>query len=81
MTSRWWFYSAIAALAVSILPFLIITFAAMVTYPTLPSLEILTDYRPNMPLRVYSAEGVLLGEFGEERRSRGRNSRQELRET
>lgn len=69
MTSRWWFYSAIAALAVSILPFLIITFAAMVTYPTLPSLEILTDYRPNMPLRVYSAEGTLLGEFGKERRA------------
>ncbi len=69
MTSRWWFYSAIAALAVSVLPFLILTFAAMLTYPTLPSLEILTDYRPNMPLRVYSAEGVLLGEFGKERRA------------
>ena len=69
MTSRWWFYSAIAALAVSVLPFLILTFAAMLTYPTLPSLEILTDYRPNMPLRVYSAEGVLIGEFGKERRA------------
>lgn len=69
MTSRWWFYSAIAALAVSILPFLVLAFAAMVTYPTLPSLEILTDYRPNMPLRVYSAEGLLLGEFGKERRA------------
>jgi len=69
MTSRWWFYSAIAALAVSVLPFLVLTFAAMLTYPTLPSLEILTDYRPNMPLRVYSAEGVLLGEFGKERRA------------
>ncbi len=69
MTSRWWFYSAIAALAVSVLPFLVLTFAAMLTYPALPSLEILTDYRPNMPLRVYSAEGILLGEFGKERRA------------
>ncbi|HEY6093420.1 MAG TPA: penicillin-binding protein 1A [Gallionellaceae bacterium] len=69
MTSRWWFYTAIAALAVTVLPFLIITFAAMVTYPALPSLEILTDYRPNMPLRVYSAEGTLIGEFGKERRA------------
>jgi len=43
-------------------------FAAIVTYPTLPSLEALTDYRPKMPLRIFSAEGVLIGEFGEERR-------------
>jgi penicillin-binding protein 1A len=27
------------------------------------------DYRPKLPLRIYSAEGVLLGEFGEERRN------------
>ena len=38
-------------------------------YPTLPSLETLTDYRPKIPLRVVSAEGELLGEFGEERRA------------
>ena len=39
------------------------------TYPNLPSLEILTDYRPKIPLRVYTADGYLLGEFGEERRA------------
>lgn len=38
-------------------------------YPNLPSLEVLTDYRPKIPLRIYSAEGNLIGEFGEERRS------------
>jgi len=43
--------------------------AVMLTYPSLPSLEVLTDYRPKIPLRVYSAEGVLLSEFGEERRA------------
>lgn len=69
MTSRWWFYSALAALAVAVLPFLLLSLAALLTYPALPSLEILTDYRPNIPLRVYSAEGLLLGEFGKERRS------------
>ena len=37
-------------------------------YPNLPSLETLTDYHPKVPLRVYTAEGVLIGEFGEERR-------------
>jgi penicillin-binding protein 1A len=40
-----------------------------VVYPTLPSLETLTDYRPKVPLRVYSADGQLIGEFGEERRA------------
>lgn len=48
---------------------LLVAFAAILTYPTLPSLEVLTDYRPKIPLRVYSSEGVLLGEFGEERRA------------
>ena len=38
-------------------------------YPNLPSLEVLTDYRPKIPLRVYTADGYLIGEFGEERRS------------
>jgi penicillin-binding protein 1A len=38
-------------------------------YPNLPSLEVLTDYQPKIPLRIYTAEGALIGEFGEERRS------------
>jgi len=38
-------------------------------YPQVPSIESLTDYRPKMPLRVYTAEGILIGEFGEERRN------------
>src|SRR3970282_361996 len=37
-------------------------------YPNLPSLDTLTDYQPKVPLRVYPAEGELIGEFGEERR-------------
>jgi penicillin-binding protein 1A len=41
----------------------------IMAYPQLPSLEALTDYRPKIPLRVYSADGYLIGEFGEERRS------------
>ncbi len=44
-------------------------FTAVMVYPTLPSLEVLTDYRPKIPLRVYSADGLLIGEFGEERRA------------
>ena len=69
MTSRWWFYPVIAGLALIITPLLLLMFAAMLVYPTLPSLEALTDYKPKIPLRVYSTEGVLIGEFGEERRA------------
>lgn len=43
--------------------------AVILTYPKLPSLEALTDYRPKIPLRVYTADKVLIGEFGEEKRS------------
>jgi penicillin-binding protein 1A len=39
-----------------------------VAYPNMPDLSALTDYRPKLPLRVFSSDGVLLGEFGEERR-------------
>lgn len=41
----------------------------ILAYPQLPSLEVLTEYRPKIPLRVYSADGYLIGEFGEERRN------------
>jgi penicillin-binding protein 1A len=44
-------------------------FVVAITYPQLPSLETITDYQPKIPLRVYTAEGVLIGEFGEERRT------------
>ncbi len=47
----------------------LLAIAIIVTYPRLPDLDILTDYRPKMPLRVYTADNVLIGEFGEERRS------------
>ncbi|KIA79072.1 penicillin-binding protein [Chromobacterium piscinae] len=43
--------------------------AVIITYPRLQSLDVITDYRPKIPLRVYSADSQLLGEFGEERRS------------
>lgn len=46
-------------------------FAIILTllYPNLPSLEVITDYRPKIPLRIYTSDGFLLGEFGEERRA------------
>lgn len=43
--------------------------ALSMAYPNLPDVSELADYRPKLPLRVYSAEGALIGEFGEERRT------------
>ncbi|MCE3264064.1 MAG: penicillin-binding protein [Pseudoduganella sp.] len=43
-------------------------YAAFVIRPNLPTLEAVTDYRPKIPLRVYTADKVLIGEFGEEHR-------------
>ena len=48
---------------------LIVAVALAVAYPNLPEISGLTDYRPKLPMRILSADGVLLGEFGEERRS------------
>ncbi|AMM24712.1 penicillin-binding protein 1A [Variovorax sp. PAMC 28711] len=42
--------------------------ALAVIYPKVPDVSALSDYRPKLPLRIYSAEGTLIGEFGEERR-------------
>ncbi len=36
--------------------------------PNLPALDVITDYRPKIPLRVVTADGALIGEFGEEHR-------------
>ena len=43
--------------------------ALAISYPNLPEIGSLTDYRPKLPMRVFSSDGVLLGEFGEERRN------------
>ena len=43
--------------------------ALAVAFPNLPEIDSLTDYRPKLPMRVFSSDNVLLGEFGEERRS------------
>ena len=47
----------------------VMAIALAVAYPKLPDIRGLTDYRPKLPMRVFSADGVLIGEFGEERRS------------
>jgi penicillin-binding protein 1A len=62
-----WLVGIVATLAAVVLA--LVAVALAVAYPNLPPINSLTDYRPKLPLRVFSADGVLLGEFGEERRS------------
>lgn len=47
---------------------MVIGVALAMAYPNLPEVSALSDYRPKLPLRVFSAEGELLAEYGEERR-------------
>ena len=56
-------------LAVVVGVVLFVAVALAVAYPNLPDISDLSDYRPKLPLRVYTADGVMIGEFGEERRN------------
>jgi penicillin-binding protein 1A len=62
-----WGLGIAAAGAVSLV--CVIAVALAVAYPNLPDISDLADYRPKLPLRVFSSEGILIGEFGEERRN------------
>ncbi len=48
---------------------IVLAVALSVAYPNLPDISDLQDYRPKLPMRVYSSDGTLIGEFGEERRN------------
>jgi penicillin-binding protein 1A len=51
-----------------LLVLLLVGYTLATVLPNLPPFDIVTDYRPKIPLRIYTADGALLGEFGEERR-------------
>ena len=61
-----WSLGLATAGALSVL--VLVAVALSVAYPNLPDISELSDYRPKLPLRVFSLEGSLIGEFGEERR-------------
>lgn len=66
--SRWILYPILFIFGLLAMLAAMAAVVLILTYPNLPSLEILTDYRPKVPLRVYTADQYLIGEFGEERR-------------
>jgi penicillin-binding protein 1A len=45
-----------------------VVYAGIVLFANVPSIDTVTDYQPKIPLRVYTADHVLIGEFGEEHR-------------
>lgn len=66
---KWWQILILAALVFGLVAVAMVGLAATLIYPALPSLEALTDYQPKVPMRVYTEDGKLIGEFGEERRA------------
>ena len=66
---KWWHWLLLSALAAGFAIGSLVALAGILIYPELPSLEALTDYRPKIPLRVYSEDNQLIAEFGEERRA------------
>lgn len=69
MFSKWWHYALALVVSLGVVGSALAGLAAALIYPKLPPLEALTDYKPKLPLRVYTADGALIGEFGEERRA------------
>jgi len=62
-----WAVGLAAAGLVSIL--MVVGVAMVIAYPNLPDISDLADYKPKLPLRVFTEDGQLMGEFGEERRN------------
>jgi len=48
---------------------LMLAYIHVFVIPNLPMLESITDYQPKIPLRIYTADHALIGEFGEEHRN------------
>ena len=69
MFNRWWLFPLTLLVGSAAAAALVIVFAAIIVSPSLPDLNVLTDYQPKVPLRIFSLEGQLIGEFGEERRA------------
>jgi penicillin-binding protein 1A len=71
--SRNWTAIVLTLLAIPVTAFLslllVTALALLLANDRLPPLDALIDYRPRIPLRIYTADGVLIGEFGEERRT------------
>jgi penicillin-binding protein 1A len=66
--ARWSVVALAAVIGAVIAAVALAGIAIVLALPQLPSLEALTDYRPKIPLQIYTSDGFLIGQFGEERR-------------
>ena len=69
MLKRWLVYLVSVALGLAVVGALLGAFVLALLWPTLPSLEALTDYQPKIPCGSFRPKASFLGEFGEERRA------------
>jgi penicillin-binding protein 1A len=46
----------------------VVGYVMLALVPNVPAIDAVTDYKPKIPLRIYTADHVLIGEFGEEHR-------------
>lgn len=67
-SSHFWLRAFFALFGLGIALVLTVAIVIMVSYPKLPSMTDLRNYQPKLPLEVYSADGVQLGQFGDEHR-------------
>ena len=65
------FFTTLLGLSIGLALFAVglLAIAVLTTYPKLPSLDAVQNYQPKMPLTIYSADGKLIGSYGEERRA------------
>jgi penicillin-binding protein 1A len=66
---RWGLYSLAGLVVLMVIGLATLATVSLLIWPKLPDLDSLTDYRPRVPLRVYTADGFLIREIGEERRA------------
>lgn len=52
----------------ALMAIIVLVFASVVAWRNLPSVDTLKDYKPRMAMQIFSEDGQLIGEFGEERR-------------
>ncbi|MCL2590668.1 MAG: PBP1A family penicillin-binding protein [Betaproteobacteria bacterium] len=67
--TQWAAYSLAGLVVLIVIGLATLITLSVLIWPKLPDLDTLTDYRPRVPLRVYTADGFLIREIGEERRA------------
>ena len=67
--ARWILRIALGLVVGVLAAVMLATIAAAILYAELPALDALADYRAVVPMRIFTADGTLIGEFGEERRT------------